>query len=448
MRIFLDFLGCRLNEAEIEGWKRAFARRGYPVVERPEDATVCILNSCAVTGEAGRQSRQAARRLHRRNPHAALVLAGCYAQFDRDRAAALPGVMLVLDNREKEHLVERVIQTFDPRGEQKAHTDVTHPLPRTRTRAFVKVQDGCNNHCTFCIVSVLRGAERSRAVPDVVNEINELVAAGYREVVLTGVHLGGYGHDRGISLADLVRAILRETRVERLRLSSLEPWDIPPTFFDLWREGEGRLMPHLHLPLQSGCDATLRRMGRRYTTEEYARLVEWARERIPDVSITTDIIVGFPGEDEEEFAASLAFVEKVGFAHMHIFTYSPREGTPAIRLPGHVETNVKKARSRLMHQVMRRMKEEHLRAYLNDIRPVLYEAVVQEEGDTRTWSGLTDNYLRVWTTVPRGVDLYNRILPTHLTHILEGERLAGTLITATEEEEHERILHLLPHRAG
>ncbi len=445
MRVFLDFLGCRLNEAEIESWKREFIRRGYPVVERPEDATVCILNSCAVTGEAGRQSRQVVRRLHRRNPQAAIVLAGCYAQFDPTTSASIPGVALVIGNREKDHLVDKVIRTF-AQGEHPAHIDPAHPLPRTRTRAFVKVQDGCNNHCTFCIVSILRGPERSRPIPEVVAEIQDLVTAGYREVVLTGVHLGGYGHGLGVTLADLVRAILDHTDVERLRLSSLEPWDIPPSFFDLWEESGGRLMPHLHLPLQSGCDATLRRMGRRYTTAEFARLVEEARARIPHVTITTDIIVGFPGEDEKEFATSLAFVEQMGFAHMHIFTYSPREGTPAVRLPHHVPPEVKKQRSRIMHEVMRDMKRRHLHAYLQTVRPVLYETVVQENEEQRIWSGLTDNYLRVLTPAPRGVDLYNRILPTHLTQVVEGERLVGTLLT-TEEENDEHRLHLLPDRS-
>ncbi len=433
MRIFLDFLGCRLNEAEIEAWKREFIRRGYPVVTTPEDATVCILNSCAVTGEAGRQSRQAVRRLHRRNPRAAIVLAGCYAQFDPETSASIPGVSLVVGNREKEHLVETVIRRFDREG-LAAHTDVAHPLPRTRTRAFVKVQDGCNNHCTFCIVSILRGEERSRPIAEVVEEINNLVTAGYREVVLTGVHLGGYGHGMGVTLIDLVRAILEHTNVERLRLSSLEPWDIPSAFFTLWEESRGRLMPHLHLPLQSGCDATLRRMGRRYTTGEFAHLVEEARSHIPDVSITTDIIVGFPGEDEAEFNASIAFVERMGFAHMHIFTYSPREGTPAVRLPRHVPPEVKKKRSRLMRDLMHRMKAQFLRRYLQDVRPVLYEGVVHEDETYRTWSGLTDNYIRVLTRVPREVDVYNRILPTRLVDVLNGEKMAGRLLATKEEE--------------
>ncbi len=429
MRVFLDFLGCRLNEAELEQWRREFVARGHQVVARPEDADVCILNTCAVTGEAGRQSRQAARRLHRRNPQAHIVFAGCDADMEPARASAIEGVDLVIGNREKDRLVDRVIHAFEGAVTMPASAlspDAAHMFPGTRTRAFVKVQDGCNNHCTFCIVTVLRGEERSRPITEIVAEVNTLNAMGYREVVLTGVHLGGYGRDLGTSLRDLVRAILQHTQIERLRLSSLEPWDIPDDFFDLWEEGQGRLMPHLHLPLQSGCDATLRRMGRRYTTMDYAALVERARQRIPHLTLTTDIIVGFPGETEEEFAASLAFVEKMGFGHIHIFSYSPREGTPATRLPHHVPTAVKKARSRAMHALMRRLKVAHLTRYVNDTRPVLWEDTVAEtERGLRIWSGLTDNYLRVHAAAPADLNLRNAITPTRLVRIVNEEHLWG-----------------------
>ena len=430
MRIYLDFLGCRLNEAELERWRREFVARGQQVVARPEDADVCILNTCAVTGEASRQSRQAARRLHRRNPQAHIVFAGCDADMEPERAADIMGVDLVVGNRNKDTLVDRVLAAFAESVTMPAGAlapDAAHAFPLTHTRAFVKVQDGCNNHCTFCIVTILRGEERSRPIADVVAEINTLVGMGYREAVLTGVHLGGYGRDLGVCLEDLVRAILQDTDIERLRLSSLEPWDIPVSFFDLWAEWPGRLMPHLHLPLQSGCDATLRRMGRRYTTAQYAALVKEARRRIPNLTVTTDIIVGFPGETEEEFATSLAFAEQMAFAHMHIFAYSPREGTPATRLPHQVPPAVKKERSRAMHALMRRMKAEYLARHVGDVRAVLWEDVVSEDttAGTRTWSGLTDNYLRVHAVLPAEIDLRNAITPTRLVQVLDGERLLG-----------------------
>ena len=406
-----------------------------------------MLNTCAVTAAASRQSRQAARRLHRRNPSARLVFAGCDAEMEPERAAAIPGVDLLVGNRDKERLVDLVLERFSqdvsmPVAAQAA--DSVHVFPGVRTRAFLKVQDGCNNHCTFCIVSTLRGEERSRPIAAVVQEVNQLIALGYREVVLTGVHLGGYGRDMGVQLADLVRAILEETPVERLRLSSLEPWDIPPTFFDLWQRYPGRLMPHLHLPLQSGCDATLRRMGRRYTTAQYAALVTAARERIPDVVITTDIIVGFPGETEAEFEATLRYVESLHFGHIHIFTYSPREGTPAARMPGQVPPAVKKERSHRLHARMRESKQSVLQNFVGSRRPVLWEEVVGQEDGYRTWSGLTDNYLRVHARVPAHVDLHNAITLTYLMEVIDGERLAGEPDLTTASWPHRRPQESLP----
>ncbi len=452
MRVYLSFLGCRLNEAELETWRRQFLARGCRVVARPEEADVCVLNTCAVTGEASRQSRQAARRLHRRNPQAHIVFAGCDADMEPERAADIAGVDLVVGNREKERLVDLVLDRFAdtvtmPVAAQDPES--AHVFPGVRTRAFVKVQDGCNNHCTFCIVSTLRGEERSRPIPDVVREIRHLVAMGYREAVLTGVHLGGYGRDLGLTLADLVRAILAETPIERLRLSSLEPWDIPPEFFDLWQESDGRLMPHLHLPLQSGCDATLRRMGRRYTTAQYASLVEAARARIPDLTVTTDIIVGFPGETEEEFAASLAFVARMGFGHIHIFPYSPRSGTPAARMPHQVPPEVKKARSRRMHALMREMKRAWLERHVGTTRAVLWEEAVAEDPDTgvRVWSGLTDNYLRVHAAAPAALDLHNAIAPVRLVRVVDGERLWGEIdldAVSWPQRQPRDLSHVLP----
>ena len=436
MRVFLDFLGCRLNEAELEQWRRDFVARGHHIAARPEDADVCVLNTCAVTTEAARQSRQVVRRLHRRNPQAAIVVAGCDATYERERLASLEGVALVLPNREKDALVERVVHTLDGRPPARPpalDAESRYLFPHSRTRAFLKVQDGCNNRCTFCVVRILRGEERSRPVEEIVQEIHTLLRLGYREVVLTGVHLGGYGRDLGYSLESLVRDILAETRVERLRLSSLEPWDIPNTFFDLWAESEGRLMPHLHLPLQSGSDTTLKRMGRRYTTAEYRSLVRRARERIPHLTVTTDIIVGFPGETEEEFQQTLAFVEEMAFAHIHIFTYSPREGTPATKLPHPVPSQVKKDRSRRLHRLMFHLKARHLASQVGLVRPVLWEDVLERGEDTWTWSGLTDNYLRVRATVPRAWDLHNRITPTRLERVEAGQYLIGHILTWEEE---------------
>ncbi len=433
MRIYLDFLGCRLNEAELESWGRDFVRRGHTLAPTPETADICILNTCAVTREAARQSRQQVRRLHRRNPRAAIVVAGCDATYEPHRLDTLPGVALILPNKEKDTLVDRVLHTFDGQSPPPPEDGESRYLfPQTRTRAFLKVQDGCNNYCTFCIVRTLRGPERSRPSDQIVAEIRQLLGLGYREVVLTGVHLAAYGRDRGETLESLVRRILEETDVERLRLSSLEPWDIPSSFFRLWEESEGRLMPHLHLPLQSGSDRILRRMARRYTTRAYRDLVEEARHAIPHLALTTDIIVGFPGEEEEDFQATLDFVRDMAFAHIHIFTYSPREGTPAARLPYPVPPQEKKRRSRVLHALMREQKTRYLTSLLGDVRPILWEHVIADEGETRVWSGLTDNYMRVHARVPASRDLWNRITATRLLRV-EEDHLLGAPILSGEE---------------
>ncbi len=432
MRVYLETLGCRLNFSEMERLARELSARGHHVVPAPGDADVCVLNTCAVTTVAEAKSRALARALARANPHARLAITGCYATLAPAAAQRLPQVHLVVDNYEKERLADLLAlwaDEFPDRPAAEALQPGHPPFAATRTRAFVKVQDGCNNRCTFCIVTIARGEERSRPSAAVVNEINTLVAEGYQEAVLTGVHLGAYGRDLGTDLASLVRAILRQTRLPRLRLSSLEPWDLRPEFFDLWRESEGRLCPHLHLPLQSGCDATLRRMARRYTTAGYARLVECARERIPDLTITTDIIVGFPGETDEEFQQSLRFVESMRFAHLHVFPYSLRPGTAAARMKGQVSEAVKRERSAAMRELDARSGRAVRRAHLGQVRLVLWEGDGQPMlgTDHRVWAGLTDNYLRVLTMAPAGENLHNRITPVRLDR-LEGDALWGEVV--------------------
>ena len=418
MHVYLTSIGCRLNEAEIATWARAFQLAGHTIVTRPADADVLIFNTCAVTAEAARKSRQFVQRLHRQNPSARLVVTGCYATLEPQRLAQLLGVDLVIPNQEKDQLVERVSQELDiPRMPQLAtEPGAVYTYPGSRTRAFVKVQDGCRNRCTFCIVTVARGDERSRPIPDIIDEIQALHQAGYQEAVLTGVHLGGYGSDLGESLTTLVRAILADTDIPRLRLSSLEPWDLPADFFTLW--GNPRLMPHLHLPLQSGSDRILRRMARRYTTQAYAQLIAQARSAIPDLNVTTDLIVGFPGETDDDWAQTLAFVQKIYFGHIHIFTYSVREGTAAARMPHQVPTPIKKARSRQIHHLAARMKQDILQAHVGRTLPVLWEGPGEPlpSGLVR-WTGYTPNYLRVETHQPPHLQLDNRILPAKLLQL-------------------------------
>ncbi len=415
MQIYLTTLGCRLNEAEVAGWARGFQAAGHRVVDSPAQANVVLLNTCAVTSEAARKSRKLVHRLHQSNPSARLVVTGCYAELEPAAVAPLAGVDLVIGARDKERLVDLVGEALDLHAMPDLATqpDSVHVYPGSRTRAFVKVQDGCRNRCTFCIVTIARGEERSRPIADIVTEVNSLHAAGYQEAVLTGVHLGGYGADLGTGLDALVTALLHETAIPRLRLSSLEPWDLSPDFWRLWENP--RLMPHLHLPLQSGCDSTLRRMARRCDTATYASLVETARAAIPDLTLTSDLIVGFPGETEAEWAATVAFVREIGFAHLHIFAFSPRQGTAATRLRGEVADGVKRDRSRQMHEIAAAMRADHLARHQGRTRPVLWESIgVPQPDGRRRWTGHTDNYLAVETIVPPGLDLANRITPALL----------------------------------
>jgi len=422
VRVFLTTLGCRLNEAEIGELARAFRAAGHAVVEAAQEAQLLVVNTCAVTGEASRKSRKLIAGLHRSNPDAALAVTGCYAHLEGERAAALSGVDLVLDNRDKDRLVEIVTARLDetslpePLAERDAGGGTAEGAAKRRTRAFVKVQDGCRNHCSYCVVTLARGEERSRSVAEVVREVSALCEAGYREVVLTGVHLGGYGRDLDSNLSKLVTALLAETPVPRLRLSSLEPWDLPPRFWELWQNP--RLMPHVHLPLQSGCDSVLARMSRRCTTASFRALVADARAAIPDLTVTTDVIVGFPGETDAEFEATLAFVRDLGFAHVHVFAYSPRTGTRAAMLPNRVSAQITRARSRTLHEVSARMRAAHARAFLGQTRPVLWESRAPNAAEAETrWLGYTDNYLRV-VSVPRADgSLSNQITPARLERV-------------------------------
>lgn len=422
MDVYLATLGCRLNEAELERWHRDFAGRGHRVVRKPEQAQVMVLNTCAVTAVAARKSRQYAGRMHRKNPDASLVMTGCYAEMDPARVAELAGVDLVIGNEDKINLVDLVTQNIDPTAMPalalEPDADTSHVYADARTRAFLKVQDGCRNRCTFCIVTILRGQERSRPVAEVVAEVNRLGEAGYQEVVLTGVHLGGYGSDLDSSLFELVTTVLAETDVPRIRLTSLEPWDLPENFFSLWENP--RLQPHLHLPLQSGCDSTLRRMARRCDTGSYRGLVESARAAIPDLTLTTDVIVGFPGETDAEWQATYEFVDAIKFAHMHIFTFSARAGTKAARIGGHLPKDVRRARSRELHALGEEMKAEHLDRFVGTERPVLWEGSPEVVQDGLRWLGYTDNYLRVSAITEPGLDLENRIEPTSLGGPVDG----------------------------
>lgn len=405
MKVHLRMLGCRLNQAEIDVMARQFTALGHSVQSDPEDADWLVVNTCAVTAEAARKSRRLIRELARRSPTGELHVTGCYAHLAAAELATLPQTVHVYDNQEKESLVTQLTGTA-PEDLEPLQRD-TVPGSAARTRAFVKVQDGCDNECTFCITTVVRGASRSCPVQEIISEIQYLTAIGYREVVLTGVQLGSYGHDRGEKrgLTGLVRAILRDTDIERLRLSSLEPWDLDECFFTLWEDK--RLCRHLHLPLQSGCDATLRRMRRRTNQREYASLLNAARRHIPGLNISSDIIVGFPGETEAEFDVSETFIRECDFASLHVFRYSRREGTPAARMKGQVPAHVAQERGARLQSIAASGRIRYANRFVGADLPVLWEQVVGASEQGLAHLGYTENYIPVRGNYPR--DLTNEI---------------------------------------
>ncbi|MDM8526960.1 tRNA (N(6)-L-threonylcarbamoyladenosine(37)-C(2))-methylthiotransferase MtaB [Anaerolineales bacterium HSG24] len=430
MRIRVDSIGCRLNISEVEEMARSFVASGHRLVGPGEVADLCVFNTCTVTNMAARKSRKIIRQMRRANPHATLVVTGCYADLSPQEMTTV-GADFIVDNQDKDRLPEilaeqNILRDADPIPAVDTASfinPVINSIEGGHTRAFIKVQDGCDNRCTFCIVTVARGAGRSRSLADVLAEVNRLTMLGYQEAVLSGVHLGSYGHDQGQTdgLYQLIKTILAETDLPRLRLSSLEPWDLTPDFFELW--DNQRLLPHLHLPLQSGCDATLRRMARRTSQVEFAALLKKARTVIPDVGISTDIIVGFPGETEAEFADSISFVEAMGFSKLHIFRYSRREGTAAAKMRGQVHGKTVQERSQQMHILGARLEEQFRQKFVGRTMPVLWEGNEPFGFGlnlTLRWSGLTGNYLRVVTQTASETNLRNQVTPTQLVDVALG----------------------------
>ncbi|MBE0697095.1 MAG: MiaB/RimO family radical SAM methylthiotransferase, partial [Anaerolineaceae bacterium] len=341
----------------------------HTIVSSPGEADMVVINTCAVTSQAASDSRQKIRRAARAGARTGrqsqLIITGCWSTLDPDGAQALAGVTRVVPNLEKDQLVAGVLElpqeTFD------LEPVAREPLPgaHLRTRAFIKVQDGCDNRCTFCVTRIARGPGRSRAIEQVLSDVRSSLEGGAQELVLTGVHLGSWGQDfqTPAHLYDLVETILRESTLPRLRLSSLEPWDLDETFFSLWFDP--RLCRHLHLPLQSGSKETLRRMARKTTPESFSRLVAAARKASPDIAITTDLIVGFPGETDKQFEESLEFVRQIQFAHGHVFTYSARPGTAAARMPNQVPQEIRKQRNARMRAVIAGSAEQYRRRFID-----------------------------------------------------------------------------------
>ena len=424
MKIYLDTIGCRLNQSEIEGMARQFRMAGHEIVASAADADLAVINTCTVTAQAASDSRGAVRRAARLGA-GGVVITGCWATLEPQKAAGLPGARKIVPNLQKDSLVSEVLglsrEFFDlePLARQ--------PLPglRARTRAFIKVQDGCDNRCTFCLTTLARGSGRSLSIEAVETDIQAALEGGAQEVVLTGVHLGSWGQDLTgphRHLADLVSAVLARTAAPRVRLSSLEPWDLNADFFALWKNA--RMCRHLHLPLQSGSASVLRRMARKTTPRSFSALVETARAAIPQVAITTDVITGFPGETKAEFEQTLEFVRRMEFAGGHVFTYSERPGTAAARMRDQVPHEVRKERTAVLRHVFADLAHTYQGQFLGHRERVLWEASNRLDSTHWRLEGLTDNYLRVTATAsePR----WNRIDEVFLTHLTD-EGLKGTI---------------------
>lgn len=424
--VALTTLGCKVNQADSDEWIRQFGDLGYEIVDFGEVADAYVVNTCTVTHIADRKSRQFLRQARRLNPAALVVATGCYAAVSPDEVARMIEVDLVVGDRDKPRLVERVHAALEGDDEQ--------PLEGlagglrifgARHRAFVKIADGCDKFCAFCIVPYARGRARSSEPDNLIERVRSLIAAGYREIVLTAVHMGSYGQDLepATTLRDLVRRVLDETTVERLRLSSIEPEDFDPGILELWQDP--RLCRHFHLALDSGCDSTLQRMRRRYLSTDYRQLVANIRRTISDVAITTDIMVGFPGETEEEFAESYRFVAEQEFAGIHVFPYSVRRRTAASKFPNQVVPEIKRNRTEIMLDLAAQSARRFRSGFIGRVMPVLYEGETHVADRTIAWEGLTDNYVRVRAL--SDVALSNQIIETRLEAENEGV-LVGKLL--------------------
>ena len=434
-RIAFYTLGCKVNQADTASMEAIFKSAGYKVVGFNEDADVYLVNTCVVTNTGQRKSRQIINRAVRHNPMALTVVTGCYPQTAPDEVRAIDGVDVIIGNQERARIVELVEQALTNKRDdildnvQKMTVDTRFEelgagTETNKTRAFLKIQEGCNQYCTYCIIPFARGPLRSRSLESIKEEITKLVAAGYKEVVLIGIHLGCYGKELAkdgvkLSLYDAVEAALSVPGVERLRLGSLESVEVETRLMELMAK-EPRLCHHLHLPLQSGCDKVLKAMHRPYDTARFAELLKEIRSYVPDVAITTDIIVGFPGETEEDFEETLAFARSCGFAKMHIFPYSKRKGTPAEKMPNQVEEQVKQERAARLSELDKEMQHEAMTYWIGKDVTVQFEQPV----DDNHVEGLCGAYMRV--VVEGGQELCDQIRTVHIVGV-EEDYLVGKL---------------------
>ena len=419
-------LGCKVNQAEMEAAARLLRERGVAIVDRGAPADLVLVNTCTVTAEADAKSRHVVRRARRTSPDAEIVVTGCSVQVGREAFAAADPAARLVDNRSKDALLAEIATLVD------VGADGSRPLPRAlptlsgveiegiadgrasveRTRAFIKVQDGCSFFCTYCIIPAARGAERSLSPETVLHDVRRALRAGHREIVLTGINIGTYDGGRSergyrgshrrsaLTLAGLVRRILGETEVERIRLSSIEPQHVDDDLLDAWTDGAPRTLPHVHLPLQSGDDGVLRRMGRRYVSAEYAAIVRRVRDAIPGGAIHADAIVGFPTEDDPAFERSIAFIRSLDLAGLHVFRYSARPGTAAVRMRGQVDEPTKKRRAAALLALAAEARATWAATHVGREADVLFETRL----DDGRWAGHAADHTLVATATSAWLD--------------------------------------------
>lgn len=415
MKFKISTLGCKVNQYESEVIAKKLEDNGFLPADENEAADIIIVNSCTVTAESDRKVRQLLRRMKKDNPNSVSVLTGCMPQAFPDETAESIDADIIVGTKNRAGVVRHIISflsshqrivDISPHKTGDAFEKMEISSFSGRNRAFLKIQDGCNRFCSYCIIPYARGRSRSKPLNELYDEATALAAAGYREIVLTGINLPSYGQDTGLSLCDAIERINTVDGIERIRLGSLEPEKLGKD--EIRRVSEiSKLCPQFHLALQSGCDETLKRMNRHYTTDDYRRIVHDLRESFPESAITTDIMVGFAGETEEEFEKSYAFAEEIGFAKMHVFMYSRRSGTEAYNMPGQISNKVKAERSKRMLELSAKMQNEFFSKQIGKIVPVLFEQEIDG-----TYEGYTPNYTPV--RVPCDRDICGKLLPAEI----------------------------------
>ncbi len=393
-------LGCKVNQYETEAMRELFEKNGDQIVNSEDTADVYVINTCTVTSMSDKKSRQFVRKCKRMNPEAIIVVAGCYSQIAPKDVIGIEGVNLVIGTDDRNNIVNLIknvthedkIEYVSDIMKIREFEEMKVDQIKGKTRAFIKIQEGCNQFCTYCIIPYARGPIRSRKPQNVLDEVKRLVKNGFEEIVLTGIHVASYGKDLDVTLLELIKDIHEIEGLKRIRTSSVEPNLLTEDFVSTIA-GLEKVCDHYHMSLQSGTDETLKRMNRKYTTAEYQLIVDRLRRYIPGVSLTTDVIVGFPGETDEDFEATYEFVKSIGFSQMHVFKFSPREGTPAAKMTDQISPDVKNKRSERLIALGKSLEAQYAKTFVGESKEVIVERIDSKTGAAE---GLTTNYLRVY----------------------------------------------------